>query len=96
MVDSCDDFNISVEAIRRAITPRTKAILPVDIAGFPCDYKSIMALVADEEVKAQFNPTSAVQRKLGRIIVISDSAHSIGAHYDGKPMHTASGRCCSV
>lgn len=64
MVDSCDDFNISVEAIRRAITPRTKAILPVDIAGFPCDYKSIMALVADEEVKAQFNPTSDVQRKL--------------------------------
>ena len=84
MVDSCDDFNISVEAIRRAITPRTKAILPVDIAGFPCDYKSIMALVADEEVKAQFNPTSDAQRKLGRIIVISDSAHSIGAHYDGR------------
>lgn len=84
MVDSCDDFNISVDAIRRAITPRTKAILPVDIAGFPCDYKAIMALVADEEVKAQFNPTSDVQRKLGRIIVVSDSAHSIGAHYDGK------------
>ena len=37
MVDSGDDFNISVEAIRHAITPRTKAILPVDIAGFPCD-----------------------------------------------------------
>ena len=77
MVDSCDDFNISVEAIRRAITPRTKAILPVDIAGFPCNYKSIMALVADEEVKAQFNPTSDVQRKLGRIIVISDLSCSL-------------------
>ena len=42
MVDSGDDFNISVEAIRKAITPRTKAIIPVDIAGFPCDYEAIM------------------------------------------------------
>lgn len=84
MVDSGEDFNISVEAIRRAITPRTKAILPVDIAGFPCDYDAIMALVSDPEVKAMFAPTSDVQRQLGRIIVVSDSAHSIGAHYNGK------------
>ena len=84
MVDSGEDFNISVEAIRRAITPRTKAILPVDIAGFPCDYDAIMALVSEPEVKALFTPTSDVQRQLGRIIVVSDSAHSIGAHYNGK------------
>lgn len=84
MVDSGEDFNISVEAIRRAITPRTKAILPVDIAGFPCDYDAIMSLVSEPEVKAMFSPTSDVQRQLGRIIVVSDSAHSIGAHYNGK------------
>src|ERR1035437_1151761 len=42
MVDSCEDFNISVEAIRKAITPRTKAIIPVDIAGFPCEHDAIM------------------------------------------------------
>lgn len=84
MVDSGEDFNISVEAIRRAITPRTKAILPVDIAGFPCDYDAIMSLVSEPEVKAMFVPTSDVQRQLGRIIVVSDSAHSIGAHYNGK------------
>ena len=84
MVDSGEDFNISVEAIRRAITPRTKAILPVDIAGFPCDYDAIMPLVSEPEVKAMFSPTSDVQRQLGRIIVVSDSAHSIGAHYNGK------------
>lgn len=84
MVDSGEDFNISVEAIRRAITPRTKAILPVDIAGFPCDYDAIMSLVSEPEVKAMFAPTSDVQRQLGRIIVVSDSAHSIGAHYNGK------------
>lgn len=84
MVDSGEDFNISVEAIRRAITSRTKAILPVDIAGFPCDYDAIMSLVSEPEVKAMFSPTSYVQRQLGRIIVVSDSAHSIGAHYNGK------------
>ena len=84
MVDSDEDFNISVEAIRRAITPHTKAILPVDIAGFPCDYDAIMSLVSEPEVKAMFSPTSDVQRQLGRIIVVSDSAHSIGAHYNGK------------
>lgn len=84
MVDSGEDFNISVEAIRRAITPRTRAILPVDIAGFPCDYDAIMSLVSEPEVKAMFSPTSDVQRQLGRIIVVSDSAHSIGAHYNGK------------
>lgn len=84
MVDSGDDFNISVEAIRRAITPRTKAILPVDIAGFPCDYKAIMALVDEPGVKAMFCPTSDVQSQLGRILVLSDSAHSIGARYDGR------------
>ena len=82
MVDSGEDFNISVEAIRRAITPRTKAILPVDIAGFPCDYDAIMSLVSEPEVKAMFTPTSDVQRQLGRIIVVSDSAHSIGAETD--------------
>ena len=50
MVDAGEDFNISVEAIRRAITPRTKAILPVDIAGWPCDYKAIMQLVQEPDI----------------------------------------------
>jgi dTDP-4-amino-4,6-dideoxygalactose transaminase len=84
MVDSGDDFNISVSAIRKAITPRTKAILPVDIAGFPCDYDQIMSLVKEPEIKALFQPASEEQEKLGRILVLSDSAHSIGARYEGK------------
>lgn len=83
MVDSGTDFNISVDAIRRAITPRTKAIIPVDIAGYPCDYESIMNLVAEPDIKAMFNPTSPVMKQMGRIIVINDSAHSIGARYNG-------------
>jgi len=84
MVDSGDDFNMSVEAVRKAITPRTKAIIPVDIAGWPCDYARIMDLVNDPSIKAMFRPTSPVMEKLQRIIVINDSAHSIGSHYAGK------------
>ena len=84
MVDSGDDLNISIEAIRKAITPKTKAIIPVDIAGFPCDYSAIMALVQEPEIKAMFQATSPVMEQLGRICVINDSAHSIGSHYQGK------------
>ena len=83
MVDSSDDFNISVEAIRKAITPNTKAIIPVDLAGFPCDYKAIMSLVKEPEIRAMFRPATPVQEKLGRILVLNDSAHSLGARFDG-------------
>ncbi len=81
MVDSGEDFNISVEAIRKAITPRTKAIIPVDIAGFPCDYDRIMKLVKEPEVQSLFQVASPVQEKLGRILVMNDAAHSLGAYY---------------
>lgn len=82
MVDTCEDFNISIAAIENAITPRTKAIIPVDIAGFPCDYAKINALT--EAKKSLFEPTSETQKRIGRIMVISDAAHSIGASYQGK------------
>lgn len=81
MVDICEDFNISVEAIKNAITSKTKAIIPVDIAGFPCDYEEIMELVTSDAVKALFVPTSEIQKKAGRILVINDAAHSLGAYY---------------
>ena len=81
MVDICEDFNISVKAITNAITPETKAIIPVDIAGFPCDYDDIMSLVKDENILKMFQPSSVVQQKLGRILVINDAAHSLGALY---------------
>lgn len=90
LVDCGEDFNINVEAVRKAITPKTKAIMPVDIAGWPCDYKSIMKMVQEPEIKAMFTPSSPVQEKLGRILVLSDSAHSIGAYYDGKHTGTES------
>ncbi|MDO5446319.1 MAG: DegT/DnrJ/EryC1/StrS family aminotransferase [Prevotellaceae bacterium] len=90
LVDCNEDFNINVEAIRKAITPKTKAIMPVDIAGWPCDYKSIMKMVEEPEIKAMFTPSSPVQDKLGRILVLSDSAHSIGAYYGDKHTGTES------
>ena len=83
-VDIGDDFNISVKAIEDAITPRTKVIMPVDIAGFPCNYDEINALVAKPEICTLFKPESPQQVLLGRILVLSDAAHSIGAIYHGK------------
>jgi dTDP-4-amino-4,6-dideoxygalactose transaminase len=85
MVDiNADDFNISVDAIRKAITPRTKAIIAVDLAGFPCDYDKINALVQEPAIKKLFQAGNELQNQLGRILVISDAAHSFGATMNGK------------
>jgi dTDP-4-amino-4,6-dideoxygalactose transaminase len=79
-----NDFNLSIAAIKKAITPRTKAIMPVDLAGFPCDYDAIFALVNDPEIKKIFQANSPNQEKLGRILNAADAAHSFGATYKGK------------
>ena len=63
MVDSGDDFNISVEAIREAITSRTKSNYPCGYCRFPCDYNAIMKLVNEPEIKALFLPETENQRK---------------------------------
>ena len=85
MVDiNKEDFNISIAAIRKAISPKTKAILAVDLGGFPCDYNEINNLVHEKEIKKQFNPNSNLQELLGRILIISDAAHSFGAELNGK------------
>ncbi len=85
MVDvNPDDFSISVDAIRKAITIKTKAVMPVDMAGFPCDYDAINNLVNEPSVSGLFTPGSPAQEKLGRILVLADAAHSFGAVYKGK------------
>ncbi|MBL7846670.1 MAG: DegT/DnrJ/EryC1/StrS family aminotransferase [Cyclobacteriaceae bacterium] len=86
MVDCGPDFNMDVSKVRKAITPHTKAIIPVDIAGWPCDYAAILEVVNEPAVRKQFSAVTDVQRKLGRILILADSAHSIGANYRGKPM----------
>ncbi len=78
------DFNINLEAIEKAITPKTKAIIAVDIAGFPADYEEIYALIKSAEIKNQFSPRTEIQKKIGRITLVADAAHSIGAHYKNK------------
>ncbi len=79
-----DDFNINVLKIRSAITARTKVIMPVDIGGLPCDYAAINQLVNEPQYKKHFVAATAEQKQLGRIMVLSDAAHSIGAVYKGK------------
>lgn len=79
MVDVKDDFTIDVDQIRSKISSKTKVIIPVDIAGWPCDYNVINDLVREELVLNQFKVSHKNQEKLGRILVISDAAHSIGA-----------------
>lgn len=77
-----DDFNINTENIEKAITPRTKVIMPVDFGGMPCDYDSINTIV--NKFKNIFSANSTEQQQLGRILVLSDAAHSFGAWYKGK------------
>jgi dTDP-4-amino-4,6-dideoxygalactose transaminase len=79
-----DDFNINPSCIKKLITSNTKVIMPVDFAGWPCDFDAINRLVTSPEVKALFKPNHPHQEQLGRIMVLSDAAHSIGAFYQGK------------
>lgn len=79
-----NDFNINIEEIRKKITPRTKVIMPVDFAGFPCDYDEINALVQTAEIKSLFKAEDENQKLLGRILVLADAAHSMGALYKNK------------
>ncbi len=87
-VDSGADFNIDTKKIRQAITPATKVIIPVDLAGFPCDYIEINKCVRDNVIRKMFTPKTQEQEMLGRILVLSDAAHSIGARYQGKKTGT--------
>jgi dTDP-4-amino-4,6-dideoxygalactose transaminase len=79
-----DDFNINTALIKAAITPRTKVIMPVDIAGLPCDYSAIMEVISSAEVKSLFHAENERQQQLGRILLLSDAAHSLGAVYKNK------------
>jgi dTDP-4-amino-4,6-dideoxygalactose transaminase len=84
MVDVGSDFTINVDRIAEKITSNTKAIIPVDIAGWPCNYEAINSVVNKPEVISVFSPKNEIQHKLGRILVISDAAHSIGSKISGK------------
>ncbi|MFM9028363.1 MAG: DegT/DnrJ/EryC1/StrS family aminotransferase [Bacteroidota bacterium] len=83
-VDIGSDFNINPEKVREAISSSTKAIMPVDFAGLPCDYDSLNSIIRDKEINALFRPAGENQVKLGRIFLLSDAAHSLGGRYQGR------------
>lgn len=78
-----NDFNIDTEQIKSLVTERTKVIMPVDFGGFPADYKEIYDIIENSEIKNLFKPENEIQTNLGRILLLSDSAHSLGASYRG-------------
>ncbi|MEG1870806.1 MAG: aminotransferase class I/II-fold pyridoxal phosphate-dependent enzyme, partial [Peptostreptococcaceae bacterium] len=77
-----DSFHIDYDAIERAITEKTKAIIPVDIAGVMCDYEKIFQSITNK--KNLFKPSNKLQKAIGRVVVLADAAHSFGASYKGK------------
>ncbi|MCH2215512.1 MAG: DegT/DnrJ/EryC1/StrS family aminotransferase [Flavobacteriales bacterium] len=87
MVDTLpNSFNLDPQKVREAVTERTKVIVPVDIAGFPCDYDQLWAIIYDNEIKKLYTPRTDEQKTLGRIMLMADSAHGFGAVYKGKKL----------
>ncbi len=82
LVDTAKDgFHMDYEKLEKAITQKTKAIIPVDIAGVMCDYDVISKIVSEKQ--HLFHPANAWQEKIGRILILADGAHSFGAEYHG-------------
>ena len=83
LVDTAaDSYEMDYEKLSKAITPRTKAIIAVDLAGVICDYDKIFEIVKSK--RELFNANNKIQEAFNRIIVIADSAHAIGAKRNGK------------
>lgn len=83
MVDSAPgSFEMDYDKLADAISERTKAVIPVDLAGIVCDYDRVFAAV--EEKKGLFRPSNELQRAFGRAIVLADAAHAFGARRRGK------------
>jgi dTDP-4-amino-4,6-dideoxygalactose transaminase len=77
-----DSFEMDYGKLEQAITPRTKVVMPVDLAGIVCDYRRVFAAV---ETKRQlFRPANALQEAFGRVIVLADAAHAFGASREGR------------
>ena len=77
-----DSLEMDYDALEAAITEKTKAIIPVDLGGIPCDYNRIFEIV--ERKKAIYKPANEIQEKLGRVAVVADAAHAFGADWHGQ------------
>lgn len=83
MVDSqTDNVEMNYDKLAEAITENTKVIVPVDLGGIIADYDRVLRIA--EEKKHLFRPTNELQRKIGRIVISADCAHSFGAKRHGK------------
>ena len=72
-----DSLEMDYEQLEAAITEKTKVVIPIDLAGIPCDYEKIYAIV--EKKKALFHPANKIHNAIGRVIVMADAAHAFGA-----------------
>ena len=75
-------LEMDYDALEAAITPNTKAIIPVDLAGIPCDYDRLMQIV--ENKRPIYQPANELQQALGRVAICADAAHAFGAEWHGK------------
>lgn len=83
MVDTAPgSFEMDYDKLADAITERTKAVIPVDLAGIVCDYDKVFAAV--ESKRHLFHPSNDLQKALGRVLVLADAAHAFGAQRKGK------------
>lgn len=79
-----DSFEMDYDQLENAITEKTKVIIPVDLGGVPCAYDQIFDIV--EREKRLFHPTNKIQKAIGRITIMADSAHAFGATWHGRPV----------
>ena len=83
LVDTAkNSHEMDYDKLEAAITDKTKAVIPVDLAGIMCDYDRIFEIL--ERKKNLFQPANELQRKIGRVSVIADGAHALGAEKEGK------------
>lgn len=75
-------YEMDYDQLEQAISTRTKAIIPVDLGGVPCDYDRLFGIV--ERQREKFFPRTEIQRKIGRVAIVADGAHAFGASYRGK------------
>ena len=77
-----DHLEMNYNKVAELINEKTKVIIPVDLAGVPCDYDKVFEIVNSK--KNLFKPNNEIQKAIGRVIVLSDTAHALGAQYKGK------------
>ena len=77
-----NSLEINYEELEKAITEKTKAVIPVDLAGIPCDYDRIFSIL--ENKKSLFKPNNKIQKSIGRVAICADAAHAFGATLNGK------------